>query len=122
MSNRPGRIEIAGKGVGEIGDEEIRQRAMELARMDGRKEAGAHDLANACEELKNPGPASAPEADESEEPVGSWSDAPGSAGRRGVEVLPDDEQTLAEHLVEEGLEEADREQRLAASDEFPPEE
>lgn len=108
--------------MGEIGDEEIAQRAKEMARIDGRKEAGAQDFANAREELLNPGPPSAPEADESEQPVGRWSDAPGSAGRRGVEVLPDDEQTLAEDLVEEGLEEADREQRLAASDEFPPEE
>ena len=116
-ANEPGRIQIHGEGVGQIGDEEVKQRAEELARMDGRAVAHAQDLYRAREELTKPGPPPPPEADETETPVASWSKGPASRGHRGVHTETDDGQEVAERLVQEGLEEAERDRRLASSDE-----
>ncbi len=116
-ANISGRIQIHGQGVGEISDDQIERHAAEIARMDGRIDVGEQDRFRAREELMNPGASPAPEADETVHPVETWSKATGSQGHRAVRVEPDDEQTVAEQLVEEGLEEADLESRLAASDE-----
>ncbi len=45
-----------------------------------------------------------------------WDTLPASSGRVVPKVLPEDEVPAAESLIIEGLEEADREQRLAAAD------
>ena len=116
-THNPGRIQIHGEGVGEISDEVIETRAKELAQMDGRPEAKEHDRVRAREELLNPGPSPAPEADETVTPVELWSKAIASRGHEGVHTELEDEANLAEQLVEEGVEEADREQRLSASEE-----
>lgn len=118
-TKKPGRIQIHGSGVGEISDADIKQRASEMARMDGRSVAGAQDRVTARKELENPGPPPAPEADETVAPVELWSRAAASRGHRGVHVSLDDEQSPGEVLVNEGLEEADRDQRLSASEERP---
>lgn len=117
-TKNPGRIQIHGEGVGELGEEDIEKRARELAFIDGRKEAKEHDRVRAREELLNPGPAPAPEADESERPVELWSKAAASFAHEGAHSELEDEASLAEQLVEEGIEEADREQRLSASEEL----
>ncbi len=115
-TKNPGRIQIHGQGVGEISEDDIEKRAKEIAVMDGRKEAKDHDRVRAREELLNPGPAPAPEADETERPVELWSNATASLGHEGAHSEIEDEAIIAEQLVEEGVEEADREQRLSASE------
>lgn len=116
-TKNPGRIQIHGEGVGEISEDDIETRAKELAVMDGRREIKGHDRVRAREELLNPGPPPAPEADETVRPVELWSKASASIGHEGVHNELEDEANLAEQLVEEGVEEADREQRLSASEE-----
>lgn len=117
-TNNPGRIQIHGKGVGELSEEDIETRAREIALSDGRQEAKDHDRVRAREELLHPGPAAAPEADESVRPVELWSKGAASLGHEGPRSELDDEANIAEQLVEEGVEEADREQRLSASEEL----
>lgn len=119
--NMNARMQTHGQGNGEISDEAIAQRAEELARMDGRKHAAEQDRFHALDELTHPGPPPPPEADETESPVGSWSDGVASHGHEGPHSELEDEQSAAEQLVEEGVEEADHEQRLAASEELPEE-
>lgn len=111
-------METRGHGDGEIGDDAIAQRAIELARMDGRPQASSQDFFHAREELANPGLPPAPEADESVRPVEKWSMAEASRGHEGPHVEPDDEQSAAEQLVAEGLQEADHDLRVAASEEL----
>jgi hypothetical protein len=115
--NKRGRIEIHGGGIGEISDADIQRRAAEIARMDGRAEPGEQDRLCAREELVQPGTPPAPEADESTTPIQSWSKGPASRGQRGVHTDLEDEVSPAEQLVNEGLEEADHDQRLSASKE-----
>ncbi len=114
MNHQTGRIQLNGSGVGEISDREIEQRAREIARMDGRDKMGEHDIAAARAELLHPGPPDAPEADENE--VELWSNSQASRPHRGVRVGLEDEQNPAELLINEGLEEAERDQRLKATD------
>jgi hypothetical protein len=114
-------METHGAGDGEISDEAIANRAEELARIDGRKHAAEQDRYHAREELTHPGPPPPPEADETEHPVEKWSEAVGSHGHQAFHAELEDEQSAAEQLVNEGIEEADHEQRVAAS-ENPPEE
>lgn len=114
--HNPGRIQIHGEGIGEISEEDVETRAKEIALMDGRREAKDHDRARAREELLNPGPAPAPEADETEYPVELWSNGSASRGSEGVHSELEDEALMDEQLVEEGVEEADREQRLSSSE------
>ncbi len=118
MNNNPsGRIQIHGEGIGGVTVELVEKRAEEIARMDGRAHAGEQDRLAALDELQNPGPPPAPEADETAAPVELWSMAEASKGHRGVHTPLEDEQSAAEQLVNEGVEEADRDLRLSASDE-----
>lgn len=114
--NPSGRIQIHGAGVGEISEADIATRAQELARMDGRHSATAADRMRARDELIHAGPPPAPEADETVEPVRLWSEAVGSTGHQAPRVMPEDEISPVELLVNEGLEEAERDQRLSASE------
>lgn len=112
-----GRIQVHGAGVGEISSADIETRAGEIARMDGRPKAGAQDRQQARDELEHPGPPPAPEADETVKPVQLWSQGVASEGHRGIRTKLDDEVSPGELLVNEGLEEAERDQRLSASEE-----
>jgi hypothetical protein len=58
----------------------------------------------------------APEVDPRTVNLTSWDDPPGSSGTSAPKTHLDDEIPPGEQLVEEGVDEADRDQRLAASD------
>ena len=58
----------------------------------------------------------APEVDSRTVELTQWDEAPGSSGTAAPKTSLDDEIPPGELLVEEGVDEADREQRLAASD------
>jgi hypothetical protein len=111
--NTSGRIQIHGAGVGEISESDLERRALEIAHMDGRTAANAADRAQARNELTHSGPPPAPEGDEE---IRRWSEAAGSTGHQAPRIGPEDEISPVEQLINEGLEEADRDQRLSASE------
>jgi hypothetical protein len=114
--NTSGRIQIHGAGVGELSESDLERRAAEIARMDGRSAVNAADRSNAREELLHSGPPPAPEADETVHPVRLWSESMGSIGHQAPRIGPEDEESPVEQLFNEGLEEAERDQRLSASE------
>ena len=61
-----------------------------------------------------PGSADAPEVDPQTADLVAWDEPPGDTAAPRIE--PDDEAPLQEMLVEEGLEEAERDRRIAAAD------
>jgi hypothetical protein len=65
---------------------------------------------------ENPTSATPPEVDAETENLTKWDEPPGASGGPVKTVLPDDEATVAEQLVDEGVDEAERDRRLAAAD------
>jgi hypothetical protein len=111
------RIEIGGKGFGEASDDTIEQRAREFAKLNGHVSPTNHDRDAARRELREPMGGGSPE-DELDE-----SDRPGNAfpatthGAQAERLEPDDEQTVDEELVQEGVEEADHDARVKSTEE-----
>ena len=58
----------------------------------------------------------APELNSQTKELTTWDEPPGAAGGSAPKVLPEDEVPVAEQLVYEGTDEADRERRMAAAD------
>ena len=115
-------IRTIGGGGGVPDEETLRQRAAELARIDGRTEPNAGDFAQAAEELRTTGAiAAAPEAAGLEN-LTVWDTPLGAAGYQAREAGLEDDSTLGEKLVEEGIEEADHDRRVSASAEMEAEE
>jgi len=110
-----GRIEEHGEAVGIVDEEMVRQRAREIAITIGRSpnevtEADLNQARAALEAVQN-----AP-SDEAEQSAAVVRDGPpGSPGRSAPTKLPTDEQTVAEDLVAEGLDEAAHEQMVAGN-------
>lgn len=67
-------------------------------------------------EYASPDDSRAPEVDPRTVELTQWDQAPASTGTAAPKTGMEDEIPPGEQLVEEGLDEADREQRLAASD------
>ncbi|MGH8048990.1 MAG: hypothetical protein ACREKL_17245 [Chthoniobacterales bacterium] len=112
------RIEIGGKGFGEASDDTIEQRAREFAKLNGHDSPTEHDRAAARKELREPlGAAASPEdeLEESERPGDAFPAA--SHGTQAERLEPEDEQTVDEELVQEGIEEADHEARVKSTEE-----
>lgn len=57
-----------------------------------------------------------PEVDETTDELTTWDEAPTASGTQTPERPMDDEANVSELLVDEGIEEADREQRVAAAE------
>jgi hypothetical protein len=101
------------EGIGTVTVQMVEQRAREIARSDGRAEPNDLDRSRAREELT--GPTSASEkAPTMEEPGRDWQMPLVSSGEKAPTLRPEDDQSIAEKLVEEGIEEADHDQRLAS--------
>lgn len=109
---------LGDEGIGEISDAEIAKRAVENARMDGRTEVSEADLVNARDDLRRTGPPGPPEEGGELGMIHNWQEPPGSVGHKVERVVPEDEDNLTEQLVNEGLEEADRDQRIASSEDL----
>ena len=113
-------MEIAGNGAGEMSRETLEQRALELARMDGRDMWNKGDREAAAAEIgRSWQPASEPEL---VEPVlgelVAWDEPPESHGHAVPRTPLENDENLAEILVQEGIEEAEHDLRLAQD---PPE-
>jgi hypothetical protein len=113
-----GKIELHGNGMGVPSPEDIERRAREIAMIDERDpdEFTDADWSRAREELMGSENNEPPEetADDSKV-TAEWQVTPSDRGHRiprpGVE---EDEETLGEHLVSDGREEAARDQMLEA--------
>jgi len=113
-----GRFSLKAHGLGTVTEGMVRQRAQELAVISGRS---AHqvldsDLEEARRELTgeerlNPEPPPTEELPEEKR----WVGIAGSEGHKAPTVPAPDEQTFAERLVEEGVEDAEQDQMIRAT-------
>ena len=88
----------------------IEERACEIARSDGRQQPNDLDRTRAREELI--GPTSGSEKPPTkEEPGRDWYTPLVSSGEKAPTVRPEDEENIPEKLVQEGIDEADHDQR-----------
>lgn len=111
----PTRLKASSPGLGHANQTEIEQRAAELALSDGRQAVTEADLALAAAELAGGGTtAEAPEADSDLEQVTTWDEAPTLTGHLVAKTPLEDENNVAEQLVEDGLDEADHDIRVAS--------
>jgi hypothetical protein len=113
----PGKISVHGNGLGAPSPEEVEKRAMEIAMIDERNpdEFTETDWKQARRELmgeeNNTPPEETPDnADLTEE----WSVVASSKGHRMPRPGADEEETVGEHLVVDGLKEAAHDQMLEA--------
>lgn len=114
---RPGKIEVHGNGLGAPSPEEVETRAREIAMIDERNpnEFTDADWKQARRELMGEENNTPPEetsdnADMTEE----WTVVASSKGHRMPRPGTDEEETVGEHLVIDGLEEAAHDQMLEA--------
>jgi len=113
-----GRLTQRGRGLGTVTETMVRQRAGELAVINGRSEKNIidSDVEQARRELTGeenlvPQPSKAEEVPED----GRWDPVPGSTGQPAPIMPAPDEQTVEEKLVEEGVEEAEQDQMIRAT-------
>jgi hypothetical protein len=108
---KEGRFTQHGHGLGTVTEEMVRQRAAELALVNGRipGQIFDSDLIEARRELTGAEtlvPEPTPEEELTEEQ--RWQPVPESTGTKAPSTVAADEQTFAEELVEEGLEDAEQ--------------
>jgi len=119
---RKGVLTVNGEGIGEVSLAMLRERAVELAVINGRseKDVSTADWEQANRELTgepemDPREALLEAAPESER----WDPLPGSLGHQAPVVTSDDEDSEgrsdSEALVEEGIREAEHDQMLQAA-------
>ena len=113
-----GKLTNKAKGLGTVDEAMVRQRARELALIKGRapSEVLDSDLEEARQELTreqtlDPQPTAAETIPEEDR----WPGNPGTGGKRAETVPAPDEQTAAEKLVQEGVEEAEHDQMVRAT-------
>jgi len=108
-----GKILRGNEGIGAVTRQMVEQRAREIAQSDGRAEVNDLDRIRAREDLT--GPTSGSEKSPTrEEPGRDWQMPLVSTGEKAPTLRPEDEQSIPEKLIEEGVEEADHDQRLSS--------
>ena len=105
-----GKIVRGTDGIGTITVQMIEQRAREIARSDGRTQPNDLDRSRAREELAGPTAASEKEPTR-EEPGRDWQMPLVSSGEKARTVRPEDDENIPEKLIQQGVEEADHDQR-----------
>lgn len=116
--NEEGRFSLNGRGLGTVTEDMVRQRARELAQINGRSAGQVldSDLEEARRELTGEErlvPEETPAEQLPEED--RWEAVPESTGQQVPTVPAPDEQTFAEKLVEEGMEDAEQDQMIKAT-------
>ena len=110
-----GKILRGTEGIGSVTPQMVEQRAREIAQSDGRAQANDLDRTRAREELT--GPTSRSEKSPTrEEPGRDWQMPLVATGEKAPTVRPEDQQNIPQELIEEGIEEADHDQRLSSSE------
>lgn len=113
----PIRLKAGSPGLGQASQMEVEQRAAELAVSDGRETISNADLAMAAAELAGGGTTTETvEIDAVLDPTPFWEEPPPQTGHLVATPPLEDESNIAEQLVEDGLEEADHDSRVAAED------
>ena len=102
------------EGVGTVTPQMIEERAREIARSDGRSHPNDLDRTSAREELLGP-TSDSEKLPTREEPGRDWQMPLVSTGEKAPTVRPEDDENIVQKLVEEGIEEADHDQRLSAA-------
>ena len=110
-TNSRGKIARGTEGIGAVTPLMIEERAREIACSDGRAQPNDLDRSNAREELTGAGSGSE-SVPTREEPGRDWEMPLVSTGEKAPTVRPEDDQNIPKTLVEEGIEEADHDQRL----------
>jgi hypothetical protein len=114
-NNNEGRFSENGRGLGTVTEEMVRQRAAELALINGRPPGQIldSDIDEARRELTGretlvPTPPPAEELTEDQR----WQPVAESTGNKAPTMPAPDEQTFAEELVEEGVEDAEQDRMV----------
>jgi hypothetical protein len=108
-----GKILSGTGGIGAVSPQMIEERAREIARGDGRAKPNDLDRDRALEELT--GISSSSDKPPTREERGrDWGMPLVSSGEKAPTVRPEDEQNVPEKLIQEGIEEADRDERTKA--------
>ena len=112
-----GRIIDHSKGIGTVTQEMVRERAREIAMINGRSRdhVSPADFAQAKRELTGHDDAESPEEKLPE--WERWDPVPGTPGHAAPLVSPHDEQTDSEKLIEEGVSEAEHDQMVEGTKE-----
>lgn len=99
-------------GVGTVTREKVIQRAREIALINGRppNHYTKDDFLEAKRELTG-GIAEASD-EEAISTITAWDENPSDSGRAAEKETPDDEQTMAEEMVEQGINEAEHDQMV----------
>ncbi len=104
-------------GLGVASPEMVEERSLEIAKTDGRRTPNEADRILAKGELTGTVDPQTPEASPEVEAIIEWDKSPDASGTRAPAITPADEASVAETLVNEGLEEADHDVRLSAAGE-----
>jgi hypothetical protein len=113
----PGKITVHGNGLGVPSPEEVEKRAREIAMIDERdpEDFTDGDWDQARRELLGEViPAPPEETDEAAKLEEEWEVVPEDRGHRVPRPGVEEEETLGEHLVTDGVEEASHDQMLEA--------
>jgi hypothetical protein len=105
-----GKILCHASGLGTVTRDMVVQRAREIAMINGRppNHYTRDDFMEAKRELTGEDPSFTEDGDD--EPMNAittWDEDPGSTGHEVEHTVPNDEQTVGERLVEEGMSEAE---------------
>ena len=106
-----GKIVRGTAGLGTVTQQMIEERAHEIARSDGRNWPNDLDRSNAREELTGVGSGSEKPSTQ-EEPGRDWQMPLVSTGQKAPTLHPEDDENIPEKLIQEGVEEADHDQRV----------
>jgi hypothetical protein len=111
-----GRFTAQGHGLGTVTREMVQKRARELALISGREQVLDSDFQQAKRELtREDDLPPEPDAEEKLPEDSRWEPVLESVGKEAPKVPPFDEQTFAEKLVEEGVEDAEHDQMTRAT-------
>jgi hypothetical protein len=114
----PERLKASAPALGQASQGEVDQRAAELALIDGRDEMTETDIYMAAAELAGDGTTTESlDGDAATDALIAPDDPLPPTGRLVTQQPLNDESNLAEQLIEDGLEEADHDTRLAAAEE-----
>ena len=108
-----GKILRGSEGVGTVTPQMIEERAREIARSDGRTQPNDLDRNSAREELTR-ATSTSERLPTKEEPGRDWQMPLVSTGEKAPTVRPEDNENIPDKLVQEGVEEADHDQRLSS--------
>jgi len=113
-----GRIMGHSQGMGTVTAEMVRDRARELALMDGRSEDELNEADWTQAKLELLGANTEPQIEqdlETEITTKSWDPVPGTSGHQTPSYTQNDDENITEMLVEEGVKEAEHDKRLEAN-------